>query len=593
MSSPKPISWNFIKWIFAQIIPNELSLQLRCFVVMLMNLSMIGLQLALPFVLKQLVNSLEIESEESTIIILCFAYGLLWIATRFVTEIREIISYKIFATSVSQVTGSFFEYLLNQPLSFHINKDMGALIDELKRTQYTLYKGSIGFFLTILPRIIESLATLYILWKSYPLDIAITCTIFLYAITSASITSASASINAEQLANEAENEQSNFLFDHLLNIEAIQNNAQEKAEYERLQAVLSRTEQARTIAFKEQFMMMVLHGGLTGGLLLCVSLLTGYKVLNKAYTIGDFILLNSYIISFSESISQLGKHIKNLREGIVDLQGIYEIFQTKEKSLLSDESNHGDKKIIPSNTAISFKNISFSYIPEAPLLNNISFDIYHGKTVAIVGASGSGKSTITKLLLRLYQPTQGSITIGGTLLEELDLIDLRSQIGIVPQNPVLFKDTVFNNIAYANPIAPFEEVKLAAKTAKIDEFITKLPQKYETELGELGMTISGGERQRIALARALLKHPLIFIFDEATSALDTHTETSLMSSIVNASKDKTTLMIAHRLSTIMHADHIIVLDHGKIKEQGTHAQLLELNKLYAQLWYKQAESPEA
>jgi ATP-binding cassette subfamily B protein len=334
-------------------------------------------------------------------------------------------------------------------------------------------------------------------------------------------------------------------------------------------------------------MMMIVHGGLTGGLLLCISLLTGYKVLCKVYTIGDFILLNSYIISFSESINQLGKHIKNLREGVVDLQGIYEIFNETQDSTLSNETNAGNHEISPEDTAISFKDISFSYRPESPLLNNISFDIYHGKTVAIVGASGSGKSTITKLLLRLYQPTQGEITIGGLPLKEIELKNLRSKIGIVPQNPVLFRDTIFNNIAYANPLAPFEEVKTAAKTARIDDFITKLPEKYETELGELGMTISGGERQRIALARALLKKPFIFIFDEATSALDTHTEAELMHSIVDASKNKTTLMIAHRLSTIMHADHIIVLDHGKIKEQGTHTQLLELNKLYAQLWYKQ------
>jgi len=585
------ISWTFIKWILAQIVPTEFALQLRSIFVIILSFAMIWLQLALPFALKQLVDSLSITNTSTTIILLCLGYGLLWIAARFVAEIREIISYRIFSNSVRQITSNFFKYLIKQPLSFHINKDMGSIIDELKRTQYTLYKGSIGFFLTILPKMVEALIALYIIWTSFPIDIALTCTLFLCAITFASIQSASSAVAAEQNANDAENNQSNFLFDHLLNIEAIQAYSQEKHELSEFSKVVGSAEISRTKALKEQYMMMLIHGGLTGLLLLLITLLTGYKVLCKTYTIGDFFLLNSYIVGFSESINQLSKHIKNIREGVVDLQGIYEIFH-----MLQDPKNPelatGDQTISPTDTTITFDNVSFSYLPDTPLLQSISFKIPHGKTVAIVGSSGSGKSTITKLLLRLYAPTQGSISIGNTHIDEIDLKDLRQKIGVVPQHPVLFRNTLLNNIAYAQPLAPFNKIEQAAQTASLDSFINELPAKYETELGEFGLTISGGERQRVAIARAILKDPAIFIFDEATAALDSYTESHLMRNIKSISTQKTTLIIAHRLSTIMHADNIIVLDHGRIKEQGTHEQLLELNKIYEQMWYRQESAEE-
>lgn len=582
----KPLSWAFLRWVAAQVSPQTTLLQLRMLLVIVMICATIALQFTLPLSLKYITNTLSLALKGFTtpnILVLCFGYGFLWIFIRFVTEIREILSYRIFANSVKQVTCNFFSHLLSQSMSFHANRDFGAITDELKRSQYTLYKGSLGLFLHILPQSIEALIALSIMWHMYGPGIALVCSSFLFAIAYVSTKSAGLAVIAEQAANDAENEQSNFLFDHLLNIDAIQSFAQEEQEEARFQAILTRTEHARAHAQKQQSRMLLLHGLLSGSLLLCVTLITGYRVLLGSYSIGDFMLLNSYIVQFSESMSQLGKHMRNLRECLVDMQGIYELFQNAPE-------RHTQTANLPfdsANTSITFKNVTFSYFPDRPVLTNISFEIPMGKTVALVGPSGSGKSTIAKLLLRLYDPHLGAIFIGDTRTTDLNTPALRGAIGYVPQSPVLFYDSVANNIAYGKPEATFDEIVRAAKLAHINETIKNLPHQYETRLGELGLAISGGERQRITLARALLKNPALFVFDEATSALDSITEQKFAASMQEVCEGKTTLVIAHRLSTVMHADNIIVIDHGRIKEQGTHEELLAMNKLYAQLWYKQ------
>lgn len=583
-----PLSWAFLRWVISQIRPTSTELKIRMLIVVGMVFATIGLQFTLPLALKYITNTLSLSIKGFTtpnVLVLCFGYGFLWILTRFVTEIREILSYRIFTNSVKQVTCNFFDHLLNQSMKFHTNRDFGSICDELKRSQYTLYKASLGFFLNILPQSLEALIALSIMWNMYAPDITIVCSAFLCAIAYVSTKSAQLAVLAEQDANFAENEQSSFLFDHLLNIEAIQGFGQEKKEEKLFRQVLTQTEYARANAQKQQMRMLIMHGALSGSLLLFVTLLTGYRVMTGMYTIGDFMLLNSYIVQFSESMNQLGKHVRNLRECLVDLQGIYELFQFKPEQQESAQPLALDT----ADTSITLKNVTFSYLPDRPLLTNISFEIPMGSTVALVGPSGSGKSTIAKLLLRLYDPALGAISIGTTRITDLKLAELRSAIGYVPQNTVLFNETIAYNIAYGSPEASREAIIRAAQFAQIDEVINKLPKKYDTKLGELGLTLSGGERQRIALARALLKNPAIFVFDEATSALDTATERAFMQNMEELCAGKTTLIIAHRLSTIMHANTIVVIDHGRIREMGTHQELLQLNKLYAQLWYKQQE----
>lgn len=586
MITNKPIDWTFLRWILAQTYPQTTALKLRSLGVAMMGLATIGLQLSLPWMLKYIVNTLVANVKGFTtpnVLVLCFGYGVLWVTTRWVTELREILSYRIFATNIATLKNKIFKHLHEQSLSFHASRDMGSIADEIKRMQYTLYKASIGFFLTITPHALEALIALLIMWRSYSVGISLISTSFFFAIIYVSIQSASTAMEAEQEANEAENEESAFLFDHLLNIEAIQSYARESYELQLFDTHLIKAEAARVHAQKQQELMQMFHGVLTGALLFMITLLTGYHVLTGTYSIGDFMLLNSYIVQFSDSLGQLGKHIRLLRECIADLQGIYALFKCSTET--KDASTAQDLNL--TDTTITFRNVTFGYFADTSLLHNVSFEVPMGKKMAIVGASGAGKSTISKLLLRLYEPSLGAIMIGGTRICDITQESLRKNIGYVPQNPVLFNDTLLYNIAYSKPNATFEEIKRAAEQANLSSFIESLPHKYETRIGELGLALSGGERQRVALARALLKNPAIFLFDEATSALDSHTESELMKKLNDVSEGKTTLVIAHRLSTIADADVIAILDHGKIKEQGTHEELLALNKLYAKLWYRQ------
>lgn len=585
----KPVDWTFLRWILAQTYPQTLALKLRALGIVGMGLAVIFMQLSLPWLLKYIVNTMVATTHGLTtpnVLILCGAYGFLWIATRWVTEIREILSYKIFAINVSTVKDKIFKHLLNQSLSFHASRDMGAIVDEIKRMQYTFYKASIAFFLTIVPHALEAVIALLIMWKSYSISTSLIATGFFTAIIYTSIQSASTAMRAEEAANVAENAESSFIFDHLLNVETIQSFAREDDELNAFDQHLVTSLDARLHALQQQELMQMYHGMLTGGLLFFITLLTGYHVLTGAYSIGDFMLLNSYIVQFSDSLGQLGKHIRQLRECIADLQGVYALFGYSTE--IKDAPNAPDLDL--SDTSISIKNVTFGYFADTPILNNVSIEIPMGKKLAIVGPSGSGKSTLAKLLLRLYEPSIGAIAIGQKRICDITQDSLHASIGYVPQNPVLFHDTLLHNISYGNPSASPESVKRAAERAHLSAFISTLPQGYETRIGELGLALSGGERQRVALARVLLRNPAIFIFDEATSALDSHTEYELMKNLNTVSEGKTTVVIAHRLSTIVDADLIAVLDHGKIKEQGTHAELLALNKLYAKLWYRQQEA---
>jgi ATP-binding cassette subfamily B protein len=320
-----------------------------------------------------------------------------------------------------------------------------------------------------------------------------------------------------------------------------------------------------------------------------VMLLTARGIMAGEMTIGDFVLINSILIQLYMPLNFMGMVYRDIKQGLVDLENMFSLLG--EKAEVVDKP--GAPPLVVKQGTIRFENVSFFYDPDRPILNDVSFEVPAGKMVAIVGPSGAGKSTISRILFRFYDIASGRVTIDGQDVRDVTQESVRAVIGVVPQDTVLFNDTIFYNIKYGRPDATDEEVFEAARLAQIDGFIRQLPQGYGTMVGERGLKLSGGEKQRVAIARTILKQPPILMLDEATSALDSHTEKEIQDALDKVAEDRTTLIIAHRLSTIVHADNILVLEKGHLVEQGTHAQLLAKNGLYAGLWNRQLQAAKA
>jgi ATP-binding cassette subfamily B protein len=322
---------------------------------------------------------------------------------------------------------------------------------------------------------------------------------------------------------------------------------------------------------------------MTGITLMLVLSVFGIK--NNTISVGGFVVINAYMLQLFQPLNFLGTIYREIRQSLIDMENMFNLLNEKNKVEDKGTNNVENKKL-----EISFKNISFGYHPSRSIIKNLSFDLPKGKSLAIVGPTGAGKSKISKLLFRFYDPVSGEIIINNKNIKYYKQDELRKIIGIVPQDTVLFNDTIYYNINYGKPSATREEIIQAAKIAGIHDFIESIPDKYKTVVGERGLKLSGGEKQRVAIARTVLKNPSIYFFDEATSALDTSTEKKIIKNLDVISKDKTTLIIAHRLSSVSNADNIIVIDQGEIVESGNHKELLTLNGLYAEMWDKQKNS---
>ena len=543
-----------------------------------------------PLVLGASVNSLtELSSGINLFMLVPIAlivgYGIARIITFTFVEVRDALFSKVSQHSIRQISLNMFKHLHNLSLQFHLNRQTGALAKFIDRGT----KG-IDFLLryvlfNIIPTFFEIFLVSGILFYLYgPWYAVITLTtIGFYSYLTFQITEWRNEFRKKM--NQADNDVSTKMIDSLLNFETVKYFNNEKFEFDRLDKSLEEYELAanqsrHSLSLLNIAQTFIIMTGIT-----IMLVMSAYGIKNGDIDVGGFVVINAYMLQLYQPLNWLGSVYREIRQALTDMENMFSLLQ------ISPTTQDVFESIPQSDIAeIKFDNVSFDYDIRRTIIKNISFVVPNGKKVAIVGPTGAGKSTISRLLFKFYDPKAGGIYINNISINKISQESLREIIGVVPQDTVLFNDTIYYNIAYGNTGATKEEVISAAKNADIHNFISILPDGYETIVGERGLKLSGGEKQRVAIARTILKNPKIFFFDEATSALDTSTEKEIQKNLENVSKNKTTLIIAHRLSTAANADNIIVLDEGAIIEQGTHDNLLLQKGKYFEMWGKQKPS---
>ena len=540
-----------------------------------------------PPILGSVVDSLTDLTEgmhELTIIpiALIIAYGLSRIATKLFGELRNAIFSKVSQNAIRQLTLNTFAHLHSLSLQFHLNRKTGALSKFIDRgTKGVDFLMNYVLF-NVIPTIIEIFFVAGILFVLYGFKYAVVTlvTILLYIYLTYIITQWR--LKFRRRMNEADNMVSSKLVDSLLNYETVKYFNNENYEFDRLDNSLKDYEGA---AVENEFSLSYLNITQTVVIITGITLMLSMSVFDikaGAISIGGFVVINAYMFQLYQPLNFFGSVYRNIRQSLTDMENLFSLWSEK-----PNETDQNTNLLQSTEASIRFENVSFDYDVRRTIIQNISFEVPDGKKVAIVGPTGAGKSTISRLLFKFYNPKSGSIYVNNQNIKEISQQSLRKIIGVVPQDTVLFNETIYYNISYGNPEAAEQEIYEAAKNADIHEFIKTLPDGYNTLVGERGLKLSGGEKQRVAIARAILKKPSIFFFDEATSALDTTTEKEIQKNLEMISNNKTTLVIAHRLSTAADADNIIVLDKGKIIEQGRHEELLKLNGKYSEMWNKQ------
>ena len=540
-----------------------------------------------PLVLGEAVNSLTELSAGINLfmlvpVALIVGYGVARIISFTFVAIRDALFSKVSQHSIRQISLNMFKHLHNLSLQFHLNRQTGALAKYIDRGT----KG-IDFLLryvlfNVVPTFFEIFLVSGILFYLYgPWYAVVTLTtIGLYSYLTFQITEWRNVFRKRM--NQADNNISTKMIDSLLNFETVKYFNNEAYEFNRLDKSLEDYELA---ANQSRHSLSLLNIAQTFIIMLGITIMlvmSAFGIKNGDIDVGGFVVINAYMLQLYQPLNFLGSVYREIRQALTDMENMFSLLE------VSQVSKDGLEDMPQSNVAeIRFDKVSFDYDIRRTIIKNISFTVPNGKKVAIVGPTGAGKSTISRLLFKFYEPKEGGVYINNININKISQESLRKMIGVVPQDTVLFNDTIYYNIAYGNTDASKEEVIIAAKNADIHNFISTLPDGYETIVGERGLKLSGGEKQRVAIARTILKNPKIFFFDEATSALDSSTEKEIQKNLESVSKDKTTLIIAHRLSTAANADNIIVLDKGIIIEQGTHKSLLLEKGKYFEMWEKQ------
>ena len=522
-------------------------------------------------------------------LLMTLSYGGFRVVMAILTQWRDGIFAGVAMHAVRKLAYITFVHMHELSLRFHLERKTGGLTRVLERGRSGIEVIVRMVILQLIPTIVEvALLAAVLLWQfdwRYVVAVLITVVAFMYFTYVAT----EWRIEIRRKMNDSDTEANTKAIDSLLNYETVKYFSAEQREASRYDQSMQRFEQASvktytSLAVLNTGQAIIFTAGLTVTMLMCVA-----GIRNGTHTVGDFVMINAMMIQLYQPLNFMGMVYREIKQAIIDIEKMFEVLSRNPE--VKDVA--GAVPLVVSAGNVRFDDVRFSYDPERAILKGLSFEVPAGKTVAIVGPSGAGKSTISRLLFRLYDVSGGRILIDGQDIRNVTQASLRASIGMVPQDTVLFNDTIRYNIRYGRWDASDVQVEEAAQLAQIDSFIKMSPKGYETQVGERGLKLSGGEKQRVAIARTVLKAPPILVLDEATSALDSHTEHEIQESLERVSRGRTSLVIAHRLSTIVGADEIIVLDQGRIAERGTHARLLASGGLYASMWNRQREAEEA
>ena len=522
-------------------------------------------------------------------LMLVIAYGVSRLLMVGFNELRNALFAKVVQHAVRQLANETFNHIHRLSLRFHLQRRTGGLSRIIERGTKGIEIIIRFLILTAVPTILEFALMIGVIWYQFDWTYSAIVVAVVVAFILFTKVASDWRIAIRRAMNDSDTDANTKSVDAMLNYETVKYFNNEPMEARRFDKAMAKYERAATQTFTS---LAWLNFGqtliFTVGLVVCM-VLSARAVQAGTQTLGDFVMINALLLQLWQPMNFLGFVYREIKQGLVDLETMFGLLGQNPEIIDSPDA----QPLRVEGGAIRFEDVHFAYDPDRQILKGLSFEVAAGKRVALVGPSGAGKSTISRLLYRFYDVTSGSIAIDGQNLKDVTQTSLRQQIGMVPQDTVLFNDTIAYNIRYGRPDASYEDVREAARMAQIGDFISQLPEGYETQVGERGLKLSGGEKQRVAVARTLLKAPPIHILDEATSALDTQTEQEIQTALELVSRDRTTLVIAHRLSTIIDADEIIVLRAGEIAERGTHQGLLDQKGLYATMWERQREASEA
>jgi len=575
--------WNLVKTLW----PYLLIHKARVIIAMLCLVGAIAVSLGMPWALKELVDALETDVSKALVIPLGFVllYGGMRFGTVFLGELRDAVFSRVTESAMRKVGLEVFSHLHKLELDFHLSRQTGGISRDIDRGTNGINFMMRFMVFNILPTLVQLAIIMVILLVAFNVWFSLITLACVVAYIAFSVITTEWRTRFVKEANRLDSQSSTRAIDSLLNYETVKYFNNEAFETNQYNRNLQAWEQARV---NNRLSLALLNSGqafIIGIGLTALMYLAAAGVVDGTMTLGDLVMVNAYLLQLFIPLGALGFIYREIRRAMSDVENMFDLLKRQPKVQDTTEA----QPLQVQQAGVEFDQVDFAYQEERQILQNLSFKVQPGHKVAIVGPSGSGKSTIGRLLFRFYDLQSGCIRIDGQPIDQVQQLSLRQHIGVVPQDTVLFNDSIWNNVAYGRPEANDEEIWRAIEMASLRAFVGSLPDGVETQVGERGLKVSGGEKQRIAIARVLLKNPPILLFDEATSALDSEAERSILAALSEIAKDKTTIVIAHRLSTIVDADQIVVLDKGQIVEQGSHAELLAVQGKYAKLWQMQLQ----